>query len=238
MASAFRAAFRPRRGWCAMRTLPGLTAAGCSTIFRRASLPVAIENDANCFALSEAADGPGRVARWCSALSWGRAWAAVSVHNGKPLLGHNAVAASGAIIRCPGRTRTNGPGRPAIAASAAASRRSLSGRRWSGSIRRLGQAAPAQLIAGRAKAGESAAQSALANLCEEACEIAGNGDQHRRSGCDCVRGGVSNIGVIREMTILELPARVFSDCFDTPLMVNKWGDSGGVRGAARLIVPR
>ena len=51
-------------------------------------------------------------------------------------------------------------------------------------------------------------------------------------------GGVSNIPSLIEMAAQELPDWVFSDCFETPLKVNRWGDSSGVRGAARLACPR
>jgi fructokinase len=47
-------------------------------------------------------------------------------------------------------------------------------------------------------------------------------------------GGVSNIAPILEKARGELDAWVFSDCCVTEFRTNRWGDSSGVRGAARL----
>jgi fructokinase len=48
-------------------------------------------------------------------------------------------------------------------------------------------------------------------------------------------GGLSNIPALIHGAAAQLPEWVFSDCFNTPLKLNKWGDSSGVRGAAQLI---
>ena len=47
-------------------------------------------------------------------------------------------------------------------------------------------------------------------------------------------GGVSNIAPVLEKARAELDAWVFSDCCATEFKTNRWGDSSGVRGAARL----
>jgi fructokinase len=47
-------------------------------------------------------------------------------------------------------------------------------------------------------------------------------------------GGVSNIAPVLEKARTELDAWVFSDCCATEFRTHRWGDSSGVRGAARL----
>jgi fructokinase len=201
--------------------------------------PVAIENDANCFALSEAADGAARGCAMVFGVILGTGVGGGIVHNGKPLLGHNAVAGEWGHNPLPWPDADEWPGPPCYCGKRGCIETFLSGPALERQYQALsGQAAPAQLIAERAKAGEGAALSALATYAKRLAKSLATVINIADPDVIVLGGGVSNIGVIRDMTILELPARVFSDCFDTPLMLNKWGDSGGVRGAARLIVPR
>ncbi len=201
--------------------------------------PVAIENDANCFALSEAADGAGRGCAMVFGVILGTGVGGGIVHNGKPLLGHNAVAGEWGHNPLPWPDADEWPGPLCYCGKRGCIETFLSGPALERQYQALsGQAAPAQVIAERAKAGEDAARSALATYAKRLAKSLATVINIADPDVVVLGGGVSNIGAIRDMTILELPARVFSDCFDTPLMLNKWGDLGGVRGAARLIVPR
>ena len=47
-------------------------------------------------------------------------------------------------------------------------------------------------------------------------------------------GGLSNVDEIYERLPEAVLANIFNDEFKTPVVKNKWGDSGGVRGAALL----
>src|SRR5208282_1548961 len=101
-----------------------------------------------------------------------------------------------------------------------------------------GQPADAKAIAERAAQAEAAAQTALATYARRLAKSLATVVNVADPDVIVFGGGVSNIGAIVEMAAAELPRWVFSDCFDTPLMANKWGDSSGDRGAARLISPR
>jgi fructokinase len=47
-------------------------------------------------------------------------------------------------------------------------------------------------------------------------------------------GGLSNVDEIYERLPQAVLPNIFNDEFKTPVVKNKWGDSGGVRGAALL----
>ena len=89
--------------------------------------PVRFENDANCFALSEARDGAGRGRRLVFGAILGTGTGGGIVLDGQVWRGGNAIGVSGDITPCrgPGPASTPGPG--ATAARTAASRRSSPG---------------------------------------------------------------------------------------------------------------
>jgi fructokinase len=47
-------------------------------------------------------------------------------------------------------------------------------------------------------------------------------------------GGLSNVPEIYDLLPSLIRRHVFADEWDTPLLPARWGDSSGVRGAARL----
>ncbi len=201
--------------------------------------PVAIENDANCFALSEAADGAGQGCRVVFGVILGTGVGGGLVADGKPLLGRNAVAGEWGHNPLPWPEADELPGPPCYCGKRGCIETFLSGPALERQYQALsGQAAGAKAIAERAKSGEAAAQSALAAYAKRLAKSLATVVNIADPDAFVFGGGVSNIDAIRVMALTEIPAWVFSDCFDTPLAVNKWGDSSGVRGAARLIFPR
>ena len=116
---------RPRPGCCATRTRRGSTARPLlDDLVERLGRPVRIENDANCFALSEAVDGAGAGHRVVFGVILGTGVGAGITVDGTVLCGPNHIAGRmGAQSASLVGGRRSGPGRPAIAASAAASRR-------------------------------------------------------------------------------------------------------------------
>ena len=201
--------------------------------------PVAIENDANCFALSEAADGAAQGCRTVFGVILGTGVGGGIVVDGKPLLGHNAVAGEWGHNPLPWPEADELPGPLCYCGKRGCIETFLSGPALERQYQALsGQAAEAKAIAERAKAGEAVAQSVLAAYAKRLAKSLATVINIADPDAIVLGGGVSNIDAIREMAVAELPAWVFSDCFDTPLVVNKWGDLSGVRGAARLIVPR
>jgi fructokinase len=204
----------------------------------RFAWPVAIGNDANCFALSEAVDGAAQGCRTVFGVILGTGVGGGLVHDGRPLLGHNAVAGEWGHNPLPWPEAGEWPGLPCYCGKHGCIETFLSGpaleRQYEAAS---GQAIPAKDIAERAKRGEDTAVTVLAQYGKKLAKSLATVINIADPDAIVLGGGVSNIGAIRDMAITELPRWVFSDCFDTPLRVNNWGDSGGVRGAARLIIP-
>ncbi len=205
----------------------------------RFAWPVAIENDANCFALSEAVDGAAQGCRTVFGVILGTGVGGGLVHDGRPLLGCNAVAGEWGHNPLPWPEADEWPGPPCYCGKHGCIETFLSGpaleRQYEAAS---GHVVPAKNIAEREKKGEDTAGAVLAQYGKRLAKSLATVINIADPDAIVLGGGVSNIGAIRDMATTELPRWVFSDCFDTPLMVNNWGDSGGVRGAARLIIPR
>ena len=91
--------------------------------------PVRVENDANCLAVSEAADGAGAGAAVVWAVILGTGVGSGIAIDGRALSGRDRIAGEWGHNPLPWQSDEERPGRPAIAASAAASRVSSPGRR-------------------------------------------------------------------------------------------------------------
>jgi fructokinase len=201
--------------------------------------PVAVENDANCFALSEAADGAARGCGTVFGVILGTGVGGGVVTGGRALLGRNAVAGEWGHNPLPWPEADELPGPACYCGKRGCIETFLCGPALERQYHALsGEVVEAKAIAGRAAEGEGAAQSALAAYAKRLAKSLATVINIVDPDAIVIGGGVSNIGAIREMALTELPKWVFSDYFDTPLMVNTWGDSSGVRGAARLIIPR
>lgn len=201
--------------------------------------PVAIENDANCFAVSEAADGAAAGCRIVFGVILGTGAGGGIAVDGKPTLGRNAIAGEWGHNPLPWPEAGELPGPSCYCGKRGCIETFLCGPALEKQYLALtGQAAEAKVIAERANIGELAARTVLSAYAGRLAKALATVINIVDPDAIVFGGGVSNIGAIMEMTAAELPAWVFSDCFDTPLIVNKWGDSSGVRGAARLIVPR
>ena len=196
--------------------------------------PVAVDNDANCLALSEATDGAGAGAEVVFAVILGTGvGAGIAVH-GQVLhgcngvageWGHNPLPRAGALelaLRCwCGRTACqelflSGPGLAADHARAGG-----------------GPAAAATIVAA-AQAGDAAAQASLARYVERLARALAQVINLLDPDVIVLGGGMSNVQAL----YAELPRlwgpQVFSDVVRTRLVAARHGDSSGVRGAAWL----
>ncbi|MGB9025115.1 MAG: ROK family protein [Rhodomicrobium sp.] len=201
--------------------------------------PLVIENDANCFALSEAADGAAAGCRTVFGVILGTGVGGGIVSNGMALLGRNAVAGEWGHNPLPGPDAGELQGPACYCGKRGCVETFLSGPALEKQYFALsGQEAEAKTIAERANTGEATAEAVLAIYAKRLAKSLATVINIIDPDAIVFGGGVSNIGAIFNLAAAELPAWVFSDCFDTPLSVNKWGDSSGVRGAARLICPR
>lgn len=194
--------------------------------------PVILENDANCFALSEAVDGAGRGHGVVFGVIMGTGVGGGVVfggrlHSGRHHIagewGHNVLEPDGPRCYCGQRGCVelflSGPGllkdwpddanrpRDVPELLARARRREAS----------------AAAVMDRFFRRFGAALAAVINVLDPDIVVLG--------------GGLSNIDDLYTRGVEAVRTRVFNDRFTTPVVRNRHGDSSGVRGAARLWAP-
>ena len=198
--------------------------------------PVVIENDANCFALSEAADGAAKGFRAVFGVILGTGVGGGLVIQGRSQLGHNAIGGEWGHNPLPWPDAEEYPGPVCYCGKRGCIETFLCGPALERQYRELsGVVLDAKAIAERAVDGETAAQSALSTYQRRLAKALATVINVVDPDIIVFGGGLSNISVLINDAAAQLPEWVFSDCFSTPLRVNIWGDSSGVRGAAQLI---
>jgi fructokinase len=196
---------------------------------------VRVENDANCFAVSEAVDGSGVGASvvWGVILGTG-AGSGIAI-DGRALGGRNRIAGEWGHNPLPRPTDDERPGPACYCGRQGCNESFVSGTGFEHDYRtRTGQALAGPEIAALMRDGDEAARAtyeayldrlgramaAVINLLDPDVIVLG--------------GGMSNLDELYD----DLPARiephVFSDSFTTPVLKHRHGDSSGVRGAAWL----
>lgn len=198
--------------------------------------PVVVENDANCFALSEAADGAAQGYRTVFGVIIGTGVGGGLVIEGRSQLGHNAVGGEWGHNALPWPDEDEYPGAPCYCGKRGCIETFLCGPALERQYCALsGENFSAKTIAERAADGEKLAQACLSTYARRLAKALATVVNIVDPDIIVFGGGLSNIPALIDGAAAKLPDWVFSDCFDTPLTVNKWGDSSGVRGAARLI---
>jgi fructokinase len=196
---------------------------------------IAISNDANCFALSEATDGAAAGAEVVFGVIIGTGTGAGIVVNGRVLTGINGIAGEWGHNLLPWPNSQEHPGQACYCGKRGCIETFLSG------------PGMAQLHFAATGVNLSAVEiSASAEAGDIDCELSMQRYEHRlaRSLAHVINildpdvivlgGGMSNIDRLYAR-IPELWGEwVFSDRVDTRLVQNRYGDSSGVRGAAWL----
>ena len=202
----------------------------------RSPWPVVIENDANCFALSEAADGVAQGCRAVFGVILGTGVGGGLVIDGHSQLGHNAIGGEWGHNPLPWPDAEEYPGPVCYCGKRGCIETFLCGPALERQFQEMtGCALNARAIAEKAAEGELAAQTALAVYSRRLAKALAIVINIADPDIIVFGGGLSNISVLINDAAAQLPEWVFSDCFSTPLKVNKWGDSSGVRGAAQLV---
>ena len=198
--------------------------------------PAVIENDANCFALSEAADGAAKGFRAVFGVILGTGVGGELVIQGRSQLGHNAIGGEWGHNPLPWPDEEEHPGPVCYCGRRGCIETFLCGPALERQYRELsGVVLDAKAIAEKAAGGETAAQTALATYQRRLRKALATMINVVDPDIIVFGGGLSNISVLINGAAAQLPEWVFSDCFSTPLRVNKWGNFSGVRGAAQLI---
>ena len=213
---------------------------------------VRVENDANCFALSEATDGAGAGHRVVFGVILGTGVGGAIVVDGRVWDGANAIAGEWGHNEMPARGETALPDTPCYCGRRRCIETFLSGpglaadhARRSGALAardatpssRDGTALDAQAIAALAASGDAEAQATMARYADRLARALASVVNLLDPDIVVLGGGLSNIDALDVGVATRLPQHVFSDRCTTPVVRNRHGDSSGVRGAAWLWPP-
>lgn len=202
---------------------------------RRLGRPVRIENDANCFALSEAVDGAGAGAAVVFGVILGTGVGGGLVVDGRPIRGLNAIAGEWGHNPLPWPDADERDGPACYCGKRGCNEVFLSGPGLARDHERAGgKALPAEELAARAEAGETAAAATLERYEDRLARALASVINILDPDAVVLGGGLSRIQRLYRRLPERLPAYVFSDRVETPILQPKHGDSSGVRGAAWL----
>jgi fructokinase len=205
---------------------------------RRLGREVRIENDANCFALSEAVDGAAAEARVVFGVILGTGVGGGLVIDRVVVSGRNHIAGEWGHNPLPWPRDDERPGPPCYCGKTGCIETFLSGPAFSRAYREAGaRELPPEAIAAAAAAGRADAVAAFEHYEDRLARSLAAVINVLDPDAIVLGGGLSNITHLYE----KLPALVehytFSDTIDTPIVRARHGDSSGVRGAAWLWPP-
>lgn len=196
---------------------------------------VRIANDANCLALSEAADGAAAGAPVVFGVILGTGTGGGVVIDGKLLHGRNAIGGEWGHNPLPWPTDAERPGPLCYCGRHGCIEKFLSGPGMSDDHRAItGETLTAAEIAARARTGDGPAQATI----ERYVDRLARGLAHVMNLIDpdviVLGGGLSNLALLYDAVPARWGRYVFSDVVSTRLVPPVHGDSSGVRGAAWL----
>jgi fructokinase len=200
--------------------------------------PVRLMNDANCLALSEAADGAAAGRGVVFGVILGTGVGGGIVVAGRPLIGCNAIAGEWGHNPLPWPTPEERPGPACYCGKQGCIETFLSGPGLARDYREAGgDAITAQELAARAENGEPAALAALERYEDRLARALAGVINILDPDALVLGGGLSNLDRLYRNLPALLPRYVFSDHVATRVLKARHGDSSGVFGAARLWRP-
>ena len=203
---------------------------------RALARPVRLANDANCFAMSEAADGAGAGARVVFGVILGTGVGGGIVIDGQPLVGANAIAGEWGHNPLPWPEDDERPGPSCYCGRSGCIEQFLSGPGLAADfVREGGPGAPsAREISAAGEAGDAVSAGALARYEHRLGRALASIINVLDPDVIVLGGGLSNIGRLYENVPAIWSRWIFSDTVATRLRKNLHGDSSGVRGACWL----
>ena len=194
------------------------------------SRPVRVENDANCFALSEAADGAGAGQRCVFGVIIGTGCGGGIVVDGRVLGGRNRIAGEWGHTPLPWPRADELPLPRCWCGQDGCLELYLAGP----GLARSCDSPNAAALPGRAAAGDAAARTALDRHADRLARGLAVITNVLDPDVIVLGGGLSNMEHLYDQVPRLLKRYVFSDVTATPVLRNVHGDSSGVRGAAWL----
>jgi fructokinase len=197
--------------------------------------PVALANDADCFALSEARDGAGEGAASVWGIILGTGVGSGIVVGGKLLGGPNAIAGEWGHNPLPWPTDAERDGPACYCGRKGCIETFLSGPGFAADhLRRTGESLSPAAIVAAAAAGDVGAAASLARHAERLARATAAVINILDPEVIVLGGGLSNLECLYARVPEIWPRFVFSDAVATRLAPPRHGDSSGVRGAAWL----
>jgi fructokinase len=201
----------------------------------RLGRPVRLANDANCFALSEATDGATQGHHCVFGVILGTGVGAGLVVNGKLLLGPNAIAGEWGHNPLPWPDPTELPGPKCYCGKRGCIETFVSGPGLATDhLRVTGVKLTAEAIVYGADESGHACKDTLHRYADRLAKALAHVINIVDPDAIVVGGGLSNVAALYDLVPARWGRYVFSDEVSTPLLKARHGDSGGVRGAARL----
>ena len=194
---------------------------------------VRVENDANCFALSEATDGAGAGQGVVFGVILGTGCGGGIVVNGKVIAGRNRVTGEWGHTPLPWPKPEELPGAECWCGHHGCLETWIAGPALAADTDGAG-ARDAHLIPARARAGEQKAKAALERHADRVARGLAVVVDILDPDVIVLGGGLSNMDHLYSEVPKLMTPYVFSDFVHTPVVRNAHGDSSGVRGAAWL----
>lgn len=199
---------------------------------------IKMANDANCLALSEAVDGAAAGSKVAFAVIIGTGCGGGLVVNGQLVEGAHGVGGEWGHIPLPWPRRDEIDAPQCWCGQRSCLETWVSGSGLQRDFAKVtGQVLAGESIIQSARCGEAQAQAALARYIDRLgrglaviCNIVD-------PDTIVLGGGLSNVSELYEQLPGIVRAHVFSDTWNARIVPAKWGDSSGVRGAARLWGP-
>ncbi len=201
----------------------------------RLARPVRLANDANCFALSESADGAASGAGVVFGVILGTGVGGGIIVNGHVIVGANLIAGEWGHNPLPWPSDDERPGPSCYCGKFGCIESWLSGPGFERDhLRVTGQPLPAREIVLAARSGDAAAGASLTRYHDRLGRALASVINLLDPDVIVLGGGMSNTPGLADDTAAILSAWVFSDATHTRVVRNVHGDSSGVRGAAWL----
>jgi len=197
---------------------------------------VRLANDANCFALSEAADGAAAGCRVVFGVILGTGCGGGLVVNGGIVEGRHRIGGEWGHNPLPWPRPGEIPGPACWCGREGCLETLLSGPALARDCDGPG-AYDARVLPARAAAGETRARAALERHADRLARGLAHVVNIVDPDCIVLGGGLSNLEHLYAAVPPIMARYVFSDMCDTPIRRNCHGDSSGVRGAAWLWPP-
>jgi len=197
--------------------------------------PVRVANDANCLALSEVVDGAGRGAHCAFAVILGTGLGGGLVVDGAIVEGGGGISGEWGHVPLPWMHEKEYPGPACWCGRHGCLETLISGSGFQADYRRRsGQALAGADIVAAARSGERLATETLDAFIDRLARAFAMVVNIIDPDIFVLGGGMSNVTEIYEQVPSRIPAYVFGGNWEGRIAPARWGDSSGVRGAARL----